>query len=162
MNKTRQTAASPCLSATSTHASSSEATGFRKYACSNNTTTCDDRVSPPDNFARFAHADHHRIGRLVLGKARTHNWKNEYQEHLPSLIHAILFMIVLFVLVIWAMYSVNPRLATYVLVPLPILTYLVYYVHDRINKKSEKVQEQLSVLSTFLQETFSGIRAPIR
>ena len=75
----------------------------------------------------------------------------------PAIMYSI-NMIVLFVLVIWAMYSVNARLATYVLLPLPILTYLVYYVHDRINKRSEKVQSQLSVLSTFLQETFSGIR----
>lgn len=75
----------------------------------------------------------------------------------PAVMYSI-NMLVMFILVIWAMYSVNPRLATYVLLPLPLLTYLVYFVHDRINKKSEKVQEQLSVLSTFLQETFSGIR----
>lgn len=75
----------------------------------------------------------------------------------PAIMYSI-NMIVLFILVIWTMYSVNARLATYVLLPLPILTYLVYYVHDRINKRSEKVQEQLSVLSTFLQEMFSGIR----
>lgn len=75
----------------------------------------------------------------------------------PAVMYSI-NMVVMFVLVIWAMYSVNARLATYVLLPLPMLTYLVYFVHDRINKRSEKVQEQLSVLSTFLQETFSGIR----
>jgi ATP-binding cassette subfamily B protein len=31
-------------------------------------------------------------------------------------------------------------------------------VHDRINKRSEEVQEKLSDISTFVQETFSGIR----
>lgn len=75
----------------------------------------------------------------------------------PAIMYSI-NMLVLFVLVIWAMYSVNPRLATYVLLPLPVMTCLVYFVQDRINRKSEKVQEQLSSLSTFVQETFSGIR----
>ncbi len=75
----------------------------------------------------------------------------------PAIMYSI-NMIVLFILVIWAMYSVNARLATYVLIPLPLMSLLVYYVHDRINKKSEAVQEQLSSLSTFVQEAFSGIR----
>ena len=56
------------------------------------------------------------------------------------------------------MFNVNPRLAFYVLIPLPVLSLIVYYVQDLINLRSEKVQEQLSGLSTFVQETFSGIR----
>ena len=75
----------------------------------------------------------------------------------PAIMYSI-NMVVMFVLVVWAMYSVNARLATYVLIPLPLMSLLVYYVHDRINKKSEAVQEQLSSLSTFVQEAFSGIR----
>ncbi len=75
----------------------------------------------------------------------------------PAIMYTI-NLIVMFILVIWAMVSVNPRLALYVLLPLPILTFMVYYVHDLINTKSERVQAQLSTLSTFVQETFSGIR----
>ena len=75
----------------------------------------------------------------------------------PAIMYTI-NMLVMFVLVIWAMFSVNVRLAVYVLLPLPVMTMLVYFVHDRINKKSEAVQEKLSGLSTFVQETFSGIR----
>ncbi len=75
----------------------------------------------------------------------------------PAIMYTI-NMLVMFVLVIWAMFSVNPALSAYVLLPLPVMAYLVYYVQDRINKRSEKVQEQLSVLTTFVQETFSGIR----
>jgi ATP-binding cassette subfamily B multidrug efflux pump len=65
---------------------------------------------------------------------------------------------VLFILVITTMISVNPKLTLYVVLPLPILSISIYYVSTIINKKSEKVQQQLSALSTFTQESFSGIR----
>lgn len=75
----------------------------------------------------------------------------------PAIMYTI-NMLVLFVLVVWAMYSVNARLATWVLIPLPLMSLLVYYVHDKINARSEEVQARLSDLSTFIQEVFSGIR----
>lgn len=65
---------------------------------------------------------------------------------------------VLFILIIVAMFSVNSRLAIYSLMPLPLLAITIYYVHTIINERSEKIQEQLSSLSSFVQETFSGIR----
>ena len=65
---------------------------------------------------------------------------------------------VLFLLVIFAMISVNLKLAIYSLLPLPILAFTIYYVHTMINERSERIQEQLSKLSGFVQETFSGIR----
>lgn len=65
---------------------------------------------------------------------------------------------VLFILIIVAMFSVNPRLAVYSLLPLPLLAVTIYYVHTIINQRSEKIQAQLSSLSSFVQETFSGIR----
>jgi ATP-binding cassette subfamily B multidrug efflux pump len=65
---------------------------------------------------------------------------------------------VLFVLIIWSMYSVNPTLATFCLLPLPVLVITIYFVNTLINKKSEQIQEQLSKLSSFVQERFSGIR----
>jgi ATP-binding cassette, subfamily B, multidrug efflux pump len=67
-------------------------------------------------------------------------------------------LIVLFILAIWAMISVNAELTLYVLLPLPIMSVLVYYVSTIINKKSERVQAQQSKLSTMAQEAFSGIR----
>ena len=65
---------------------------------------------------------------------------------------------VLFILVIVSMVSVNPRLALYSLMPLPVLVILIYYVNTLINQRSEQIQAQLSRLSSFVQETFSGIR----
>jgi len=75
----------------------------------------------------------------------------------PAIMYTV-NMVVMFILVIYAMAQVNLKLTLYSLLPLPVLSAIIYYVHDIINKKSEKVQEQLSGLSTFVQEAFSGIR----
>ncbi len=63
-----------------------------------------------------------------------------------------------FILVIGAMFKVNATLTWYVIVPLPLLSILMYFVNDIINKKSEAIQEQLSSLTSFVQESISGIR----
>ncbi|MCF8453171.1 MAG: ABC transporter ATP-binding protein/permease [Pedobacter sp.] len=65
---------------------------------------------------------------------------------------------VLFVLIIISMFNVNTRLTVFSLLPLPLLGITIYYVHSMINHRSEKIQQQLSSLSSFVQETFSGIR----
>jgi ATP-binding cassette subfamily B protein len=62
------------------------------------------------------------------------------------------------VLVISIMLSVSPKLTLLTLAPLPLLAFLVYKVANLINVKSLAVQEQLSTLSTFAQESFSGMR----
>ena len=46
----------------------------------------------------------------------------------------------------------------YILLPLPILSFGIYKVSSIINTKSDRIQKQLSRLSTFVQESFSGIR----
>jgi len=67
-------------------------------------------------------------------------------------------LITRFVLVVAVMLSIDVELTLYALAPLPILSILIYYVSNQINMKSERVQAQLSRLSTFSQESFSGIR----
>ena len=62
------------------------------------------------------------------------------------------------VLVISIMISVSPKLTLLTLAPLPLLAFLVYKVANLINVKSLAVQQQLSTLSTFAQESFSGMR----
>ncbi|MGB0391127.1 MAG: ABC transporter ATP-binding protein, partial [Salibacteraceae bacterium] len=75
----------------------------------------------------------------------------------PAIMYTI-NLVVLFTLVISAMLKVSTELTIYVLTPLPLLSIIIYYVSRMINKKSERVQHQLSQLSTFVQEAFSGIR----
>lgn len=75
----------------------------------------------------------------------------------PAIMYTI-NTVVLFLLVIYAMFSVNTTLAIWCLVPLPILVLIIYFVNTLINQKSEQIQIQLSKLSSFVQERFSGIR----
>ena len=75
----------------------------------------------------------------------------------PAIMYTI-NLVVLFTFVITAMLNVNVELTIYVLTPLPLLSVWIYYVSNIINRKSEIIQRQLSALSTFVQEAFSGIR----
>jgi len=75
----------------------------------------------------------------------------------PAIMYTI-NVAVLIVMVISFMIKISPLLTLYVLIPLPIMSILVYKVSYRINKKSEITQIKQSKLSTFVQETFSGIR----
>jgi ATP-binding cassette subfamily B multidrug efflux pump len=75
----------------------------------------------------------------------------------PGIMYSI-NTIVLFIMVIYAMLTVNVRLAILSVLPLPILAVIIYYVNNIINFRSEKIQERLSALSSFVQENFSGIR----
>ncbi|WP_136468403.1 ABC transporter ATP-binding protein [Flagellimonas onchidii] len=62
-----------------------------------------------------------------------------------------------FVCIIPLMFIKAPTLAAYTLIPLPILSVLIYQISKIIHKRSTKVQEFLSSLSTFTQESFSGV-----
>lgn len=64
----------------------------------------------------------------------------------------------LFGLLLYRMLSTNPELTIYVLLPLPLMSLLIYFVSSTLNKKSAKVQASQSKLSTIVQESFSGIR----
>jgi len=66
--------------------------------------------------------------------------------------------IILFAMVIYLMLTVNTRLAIFSILPLPILVVIIFYINNVINFRSEKIQERLSILSSFVQENFSGIR----
>lgn len=63
-----------------------------------------------------------------------------------------------FLVVIPIMFSVHAQLALWVLLPLPILSYTIFKVNNIINKRSDEIQQQLSVITNTAQETFNGIR----
>ena len=74
----------------------------------------------------------------------------------PALMYTI-NTISLFVIIITYMISIDPKLTMYTIIPLPILSILIYKLSRQINIKSKRVQESLSKLTTFSQESFSGI-----
>ncbi|MDT0608221.1 ABC transporter ATP-binding protein [Croceitalea rosinachiae] len=74
----------------------------------------------------------------------------------PAIMYGIQTL-TLFVCLIPLMFIKAPTIAFYTLIPLPILSILIYQISKIIHKRSTKVQEYLSTLSTFTQESFSGV-----
>ncbi|WP_394970631.1 ABC transporter ATP-binding protein [uncultured Croceitalea sp.] len=74
----------------------------------------------------------------------------------PAIMYGIQTL-TLFVCLIPLMFIKAPTIAMYTLIPLPILSVLIYQISKIIHKRSTKVQEYLSTLSTFTQESFSGV-----
>lgn len=75
----------------------------------------------------------------------------------PGIMYSI-NLIALSILVIRNMISINGYLTIIVLVPLPLMSFIIYKVANRIGKLSTEVQKEQSHMSTMVQETFSGIR----
>ena len=74
---------------------------------------------------------------------------------------AMMYLINLLALIgfsLFYMFRKNAELTLYVLAPLPILAITIYIVNTVIHKRSERIQAQLSNLTTNAQESYSGIR----
>ena len=74
----------------------------------------------------------------------------------PAIMYGIQTL-TLFACLIPLMFIKAPTLAAYTLLPLPILSVLIYQISKVIHKRSTIVQQYLSSLSTFAQEVFSGV-----
>ncbi|WP_299531342.1 ABC transporter ATP-binding protein [Ulvibacterium sp.] len=109
--------------------------------------------------------DHYQL--LSLGfykKNRTGDLMNRISEDVgqvrmyagPALMYGI-NTVTLFACIIPIMFIKAPTLAAYTLIPLPILSVLIYQISKVIHNRSTVVQEYLSTLSTFTQEVFSGV-----
>ena len=75
----------------------------------------------------------------------------------PAVMYSI-DTVIRFTIIIIFMYNVSPKLTFYTLLPLPLLSYCIYKLSSEINKRSTLFQQNLSNLSSFSQEIFSGIR----
>lgn len=74
---------------------------------------------------------------------------------------ALMYLVNLTILIsisLFFMFTKDAVLSMYVLSPLPVLALAMYYVNTYINRKSEKIQSQLSDITTIAQESYSGIR----
>ena len=74
----------------------------------------------------------------------------------PAIMYSI-NTITLFICVITIMISIAPKLSFYTLIPLPLLSITIYKLSKIINTRSAIVQEMLAKLSSYTQESFSGI-----
>ena len=74
----------------------------------------------------------------------------------PAIMYGIQTL-TLFACLIPLMFIKAPTISFYALLPLPVLSVLIYWISRVIHKRSTRVQAFLSTLSTFAQESFSGI-----
>ncbi|CAN5196688.1 ABC transporter ATP-binding protein [soil metagenome] len=75
----------------------------------------------------------------------------------PSIMYG-LTLITLFLILVPFMFLISVKLTLFALLPLPFLSFSIYYVNNIIERRSEEIQKSQSRLSTFVQEAFSGIR----
>ena len=75
----------------------------------------------------------------------------------PGVMYSI-NLTVLTVLSLYQMAQISTTLTLFALIPLPLMSYIIYKVSNKINLASKHVQEEQSKISTLAQETFSGIR----
>jgi ATP-binding cassette subfamily B multidrug efflux pump len=75
----------------------------------------------------------------------------------PGVMYVANLIILLLITSIY-MVKTDASMTLWTLLPLPILSYLIYKVSSIINKKSKIMQKSQSAISTFVQDSFSGIR----
>jgi ATP-binding cassette subfamily B protein len=75
----------------------------------------------------------------------------------PAFLYGI-NLVGMFILVLYSMLQVNATLTFYALLPLPLLSFSIYYISNMINNRATAIQQQTSRLSTIAQEIYSGIR----
>ncbi|OYQ38149.1 ABC transporter [Flavobacterium cyanobacteriorum] len=83
---------------------------------------------------------------------------NKVRQYVGPAIMYSLNTIVRFVVVITHMLIISKELTLYTLLPLPVLAFSIFKISTEINRRSTLYQQNLSKLSTFTQEMFSGIR----
>lgn len=104
------------------------------------------------------------LGQKFYGASYTGDLMNRISEDVsrvrefvgPAVMYAInlFFMISM---VVGMMFYVNAEITLYVLIPLPILAFTIYLVSDTMNKRSDKIQRELSKITSYAQESFAGI-----
>lgn len=75
----------------------------------------------------------------------------------PGVMYVVNLVILLLITSIY-MIKTDASMTLWTLLPLPILSYIIFKVSSIINKKSKIMQKSQSAISTFVQDSFSGIR----
>lgn len=75
----------------------------------------------------------------------------------PGVMYVVNLLILLIITSVY-MLKTDVSMTIWSLVPLPILSFVIYKVSSIINGKSKVMQKSQSAISTFVQDSFSGIR----
>lgn len=75
----------------------------------------------------------------------------------PGVMYVVNLVILLLITSIY-MIKTDASMTLWTLLPLPVLSYIIFKVSSIINQKSKIMQKSQSAISTFVQDSFSGIR----
>lgn len=75
----------------------------------------------------------------------------------PGVMYVVNLVVLVIITSIY-MITTDVSMTLWTLLPLPILSFIIYKVSSIINKKSKIMQKSQSAISTFVQDSFSGIR----
>lgn len=75
----------------------------------------------------------------------------------PGVMYVVNLLVLLIITGIYMLHT-NVSMTLWSLLPLPILSFVIYKVSSIINRKSKIMQKSQSAVSTFVQDSFSGIR----
>jgi ATP-binding cassette subfamily B multidrug efflux pump len=103
----------------------------------------------------FAFYQRNRIGDLMNRISEDVSQVRSYLG--PGIMYSI-NLVVMFALCIYQMVKISPMLTVYVLIPLPLMSFMIYKVSSKMNALSKDVQAEQSMMSIIVQESFSGIR----
>jgi len=110
-------------------------------------------------------AQYEKLSQSFYKQNRTGDLMNRISEDVgktrmyvgPAVMYS-LTTIITFIVVIAYMISISPLLTLYTILPLPLLSVVIYKLSVQINRRSTAFQQYLSKVSSFTQEVFSGIR----
>ncbi|MXS71740.1 ABC transporter ATP-binding protein [Chryseobacterium binzhouense] len=75
----------------------------------------------------------------------------------PGVMYVVNLLVLLLITSVY-MIKTDVSMTLWTLLPLPVLSYIIFKVSSIINKKSKVMQKSQSAISTFVQDSFSGIR----
>lgn len=75
----------------------------------------------------------------------------------PGVMYVVNLLVLLIITSVY-MLQTDLSMTLWTLIPLPILSFVIFKVSSIINKKSKIMQKSQSAISTFVQDSFSGIR----
>jgi len=74
----------------------------------------------------------------------------------PGIMHISGAIVVPFIAVL--LFVLDPKLASLSLIPIPVISVMVYLLRRSVRARAERCQEQFSEISALAQENFSGVR----
>ncbi|MGA1826209.1 MAG: ABC transporter ATP-binding protein [bacterium] len=97
----------------------------------------------------------HRTGDIM---SRATNDLNAVRSFLGPGIMYFTYTLILFLMDLIFMLSLNIKLTIIVLIPFPLVSFLIMNLAKRLHTRFKAVQEQFAAINTQIQENFSGIR----